>query len=126
MLYLGVFWFEQKKTLLQVASNLHCNISDSFCSFSYSGVCFVQLKLSIDDIIIIQKGSNGDLKFKLYDMDYYFTCTLCAKLHLWAKILNLRKYTPLYEKLYNQTKIALMETTLQLFYPEALYTEGRV
>ena len=37
-------------------SSLHCNISLIFCSFLYSGVCYDQIKLSINDIIILQKS----------------------------------------------------------------------
>ena len=50
---------QQKKIHL---SSLHCIISLSFCSFSYNGVCYDKLKLSVDDIIVSQKGSNGDRK----------------------------------------------------------------
>ena len=32
-----------------------------FGSFSYSGVCSNQLKLSIYDVIVVQNSSNGDV-----------------------------------------------------------------
>ena len=51
----------------------------------YNGECFRRLKLSVDDVIVSLKGSNGEQKFKLYGRDYYFTCTLCRELHLCAK-----------------------------------------
>ena len=37
-------------------SSLHWSISLSFSSFSYSGVCYNRLKLSVDGVIIGQKG----------------------------------------------------------------------
>ena len=68
-------------------SSLHCNISLSFCSFSYNEVYFDGIKLSVNDVIDSQKGSNGNGKLKFNGRDYNFTCTLCAKLRLWAKML---------------------------------------
>ena len=56
--------------------------------YQYSEVCFDGLKLSVSDIIVSQKGSNGDEKLQFSGRDYNFTCTLCAKLHLWAKVLS--------------------------------------
>ena len=41
---------------------LDCNISLSFCSFLYNGVCYDVLKLSVSDVIVSQKGSNGETK----------------------------------------------------------------
>ena len=40
-------------------SSLHWSISLSYCSFSYSGLCYEQLKLSIDDVIVAQKDTMG-------------------------------------------------------------------
>ena len=45
------------------------------------------IKLSISDVMVDQKGSNGDQKLQLFGRDYNFTCTL-RKIHLWAKIRN--------------------------------------
>ena len=45
------------------------------------------IKLSISDVMVGQKGSNGDQKLQLFGRDYNFTCTL-RKIHLWAKIRN--------------------------------------
>ena len=38
----------------------HCIISLSFWSFLYNGVCFDVFKLSVSDVIVSQKDSNGD------------------------------------------------------------------
>ena len=82
LLKLTVVIFQNKRC----RSSLHCNISLSFCALLYNGVCFFGLKLSISDVIISQKGSNGDRKLQFFKRDYNFTRTLCAKLHLWAEI----------------------------------------
>ena len=37
-------------------SSLHWIISLSFCSFSYNGVCFEQLKHYVSDVTVGQKG----------------------------------------------------------------------
>ena len=68
-------------------SSLHWNISLSFCSFSYNGVCYDVSKLSVCDVIVSQKGSNGNRKLQLLGWVYNFTRSQCAKIHLWAKIL---------------------------------------
>ena len=41
-------------------------ISLSFCSFSYNGICYNRLKLSVSDIIVSQKGSNEDGKLHFF------------------------------------------------------------
>ena len=46
-------------------SSLHYVIFFSFCSFSYSGVCSDQLKLSFYDIIVVKHSCNGDRIEKL-------------------------------------------------------------
>ena len=56
-----------------------------FCLFSYSGVYFDGLKLSVSDIIVSQKSSNGDGNLRFFGQDYNFTRTFCAKIHLCAK-----------------------------------------
>ena len=43
-------------------SILHWLILHSFCSFLYDGVNYDVLKLSVDDIIVSQKGSNLEWK----------------------------------------------------------------
>ena len=63
-------------------SSLHCSTSLSFCSFSYNGVCFDNLKLSVNDVIVNQKGSNQDEKLQFFGRDYNFTCTLCTKIQV--------------------------------------------
>ena len=50
-------------------SSLHCNISLSFCSFLYNGVCFVGLKLSVRDVMLSQKSSNGDGELQFFGWD---------------------------------------------------------
>ena len=77
-------------------SSLHWIISLSFCSFSYKGLCFVKLKLSVSDVIVSQKGSNGDRKLHFFGRDYDFNCTLCTKLHLWAKIQSNGDYSQIH------------------------------
>ena len=67
-------------------SSLYCIISFSFCSFSYNGVCYDGFKRSVSDVIVSQKGSNGDRKLQFFGGYYNFTHTLCSKIHLWAKI----------------------------------------
>ena len=39
------------------------------------------LKLSVSDVIVCQKGSNGDRKLKLFGWDYHFTRSLWAKIY---------------------------------------------
>ena len=56
------------------------NFSLSFCSFLYNGVCFGRLKLSLDDVIVSQKGSNGDGRQQFFGGDYNSTRTICAKI----------------------------------------------
>ena len=60
-------------------SSLPWDIFLLFCLFPYNGVCFGRLKLSADDAIVSQKGTNGEGKFISYGLDHYFTCTLCSK-----------------------------------------------
>ena len=40
-----------RSCLVNGISSLHCNISLSFCSFLYHGVCFEQLKLSVSQLV---------------------------------------------------------------------------
>ena len=49
---------EQSSFDIQMSS-LHWSFSLSFCSFSYH---LVQFKLAVNDVIVSQKGSNGDGK----------------------------------------------------------------
>ena len=42
-------------------SSLHCNISLSFGSFLYNGVCFQTINLSLDDILFLLKTKNERL-----------------------------------------------------------------
>ena len=72
-------------------SSLHWIIFLSDCSFLYNGVYQVVLKLSICDVIFSQKGSNGVGKLHFFGRGQYFTCFLCAKIHLRANILNCTK-----------------------------------
>ena len=51
-------------------SSLHCNISLSNCEFSYNGVCFNVLKLSVSDALVSQKGSNGEGKLQFFGQDH--------------------------------------------------------
>ena len=43
-------------------SSLPWLISLSFCSFAYNGVYYDRFKLSISEVIVSQKSSNGDGK----------------------------------------------------------------
>ena len=43
-------------------SSIHWLILLSFCSFLYSGVYYDVFKLSAGDVIVSQKGSNGEWK----------------------------------------------------------------
>ena len=52
-----------------VQSSLHWTFPLSFCSFLYNGVYFDRLKLSVSDIIVSQKGSNGDGKLQFLGWD---------------------------------------------------------
>ena len=103
-------------------------------SFHCYHVCLP--KLSVNDVIVSQKGSNVNVNLQFYGWDYNFTHTLCAKLHLCAKILTLdalkycskwvfalmlikraikmnrRKYAPLHEKGTKQKQKSAMDTTL--------------
>ena len=66
---------------MKLLSSIHWVISLSFLSFSYNGVCFDKLKLSVSDIIVTQKGSNGEGKLHFFGQDSYFTFSLLAKIH---------------------------------------------
>ena len=52
--------------------SLHWSISLSFCSFLYNGVCYGGLKLSVYDVIVSQKSSNGDRKLYFLGRDYKY------------------------------------------------------
>ena len=41
-------------------SSSHWTFSLSSCSFLYNGVCYDELQLLVSDVIVSQKGSNGD------------------------------------------------------------------
>ena len=60
----------QRSISRHVLSSLHWNIPLSFCSFLYNGICFGGLKLSVSDVIVSQKGSNGDRKLQFFGRDY--------------------------------------------------------
>ena len=47
----------------------HWSFFLSFCLFSYNGVCYDGLKLSVSDVIVGQKGSNGDRKLQFFGWD---------------------------------------------------------
>ena len=74
-----------------LCSSLHWSISLLFCAFSYNGVCYLPLKLSVSDVIVSQKGFNGEEKLYFFGRDY--------------------KYTPLYKKDIKQNHNRPMETT---------------
>ena len=40
------------------------------------------LKLSINDVVVIQKVSNGDGKPHFFGWNYYFTRSLCSKIQM--------------------------------------------
>ena len=61
-----------------MVSSLHWSFSLSFCSFSYNGVCKDILKLSVSDVIVSQKGSNGDRKLHFSGWDNIFV-SVCVK-----------------------------------------------
>ena len=100
-------------------SSLHCNISLSFCSLSYNGVCYNLLKLSVSDVIVSQKGSNIFINVCVrYEgtkgrVKTLFAQNECA-LWYWASVrwkMNWRKYTPFYEKDTKQNQNSPVETT---------------
>ena len=66
------------------------------------------LKLSISDVIVSQKSSNGDGKLHFFVLDYNFTDSLCAK------------YNPLFEKGTKQNQNKPMETTEIQLVPYAM------
>ena len=89
-------------TTSKVVSSLHWIIFLSFCSFSYNRVYFNWSRLSVSDVIVSQKGFNGDKKL------HFFAPNECA-LRYWASMglkMNQRKYTPLYKKDINKIKIS--------------------
>ena len=49
--------------------------------FSYCGVCYSQVELSISYVIVVQKSSSGDGKFTLYGWGYYFQNYFLALFH---------------------------------------------
>ena len=49
-------------------------------------IFLLKLLVFVQWSIIGQKGSNGDGKLHFFERDYDFTHSLCAKIHLWAKI----------------------------------------
>ena len=51
-------------------SSLHWSISLLFCSFSYNGVCYDGLKLSVSDVIVSQKSLIVDGKLRFFGRDY--------------------------------------------------------
>ena len=55
-------------------------------------VYFDGLKLSVSDVILIQKNSNGDRKLQFFGRDYNFTRSLCAK-HIFGKIILINLFT---------------------------------
>ena len=46
------------------------------------------LKLSVSDVVVSQKSSNGEGKEHFFWREYNFTCSLCTNVHLWAKIMG--------------------------------------
>ena len=58
---------EGKKGTKIKQSSLHCNISLSLCLFS----CFGTIELSVNDVTVSQKSSNGEGKLKFFGQDYY-------------------------------------------------------
>ena len=61
-------FFESSFILNQPPSSLHFSLS--FCPFLYSGLCYKQIMMSINDVIFVQKSSNGVEKFTFYGWDY--------------------------------------------------------
>ena len=62
----------------------------------YNGVCFNGLKLSVIDVIVSQKSSNGDGQLQIFGGTIK---------------MNQGKYIPLYEKDTKQIQNRPMETT---------------
>ena len=63
--------------------------------FSYNGVYWVDLMLSIRDVIVSQKPYNGEWKKHFFGRDNNFTCSLCAKKHLWGNTFWVDPFPPL-------------------------------
>ena len=62
--------FENKPRMRgkMLQSSLHCSFSLLFCSLLYYGVYCNQLKLSVNDVIVSQKGSVvGSMETESYD-----------------------------------------------------------
>ena len=62
----------------QTFSSLHWIVLLSNCLLSYNGVCSIVLKLSICDVTVSQKSSNGDGKLDFFGT--LFTRCLCTKI----------------------------------------------
>ena len=60
----------------QFPSSLHYTNSRSIFSFSYIGVRWVTLKISIDDIILSQKSSNEDGKLHFFGETLFYSLYL--------------------------------------------------
>ena len=62
-------------------SCLHWIISLSFCWFLCNGVYYDTLNLFVNDVIVGQKGSNGDGKLHFFGRNCNFTRCLCPKIY---------------------------------------------
>ena len=66
----GVKWVHER--IIQrylYNSSLYRNNDLSFGSFSYNGIFYDVLKVSFSDVIVGQKGSNGDRKLPFFGRD---------------------------------------------------------
>ena len=74
-------WNRIHKKHCRLKKQSHWNISLSLCSFSYKGVCFDKLKLSVSDVIVSLKGSNGDGKLHFFGQVFNCHNEFCNGLH---------------------------------------------
>ena len=51
-------------------------------------------QISADDVIVSEKGSNGEWNEHFFEWDYNFTSSLYAQPHLWAKIHKMIAWAP--------------------------------
>ena len=75
--YLNSLRFEGFTFVLLAGSPRLLKVWDTLSSSSI--MCFDGFKLSVNGIIVSQKGSNRDRKLEFFGRDYNFTRTLCVK-----------------------------------------------
>ena len=105
-------WNFHLKSILVVSIEI---FPSHFCMFSYNGVYFDGLKLSVSDIIASQKGSYGNKKQLYFGWDYNFIRSLCARIHLWAKMNTMG--SPRYKKIRDPLYIMPRHCMVYIWWP---------